>query len=77
MGHVSRRRRKAESQVGRGEFSKPWAEREKERGVGRKDEETGRRESARGAGLMVLLSCSLCSGVKSAREVPLSGKQRY
>lgn len=62
VGHVSRRRRKAESQLGRGEFGKPWAEREKERGVRRKEEETGRRrESAGSTGLVALLSCSLCS----------------
>lgn len=38
-GKVTRRRRKAESWVGRGEFSKPWTETEKEKSVGRKEEE--------------------------------------
>lgn len=38
VSHVSRRRRKAESWVGRGEFSKPWTEGEKEESVGRKEE---------------------------------------
>lgn len=33
-------------------------------------------ESAGGEALMVLLPCSLYSGVKSARKVTLSGKQR-
>lgn len=56
------------------EFSKPWSEREKERVVGMKEEET-RRESNGGAGSMVVISCSLCSGVKPTKKVLLSEKQ--
>lgn len=65
VGPVSRRRRKAERQVGREDFSKPWAEADKKRVLGIKEVETGRRrrEGTGGAGLTVLLSCGLCSRV--------------